>query len=45
MTVKEAKASFGRMLEVAQREGVVLRDDGKDIAAIVSSREYALFRK
>jgi Asp-tRNA(Asn)/Glu-tRNA(Gln) amidotransferase B subunit len=23
----------------------VLRDDGKDVAAIVSSREYALFRK
>ena len=45
MTVKEAKASFDRMLEVAQREGVVLRDDGKDVAAIVSSREYALFRK
>lgn len=45
MTIKEAKASFDRMLEVAQHEGVVLRDDGKDVATIVSSREYALFRK
>ncbi len=45
MTVKEAKASFDRMLEAAKREGVVLRDDGKDVAAIVSSREYALFHK
>lgn len=45
MTVKEAKASFDRMLEAAKREGVVLRDDGKDVATIVPSREYALFRQ
>lgn len=45
MTVKEAKASFDRMLETAKREGVVLRDDGKDVATIVPSQEYALFRR
>ena len=45
MTVKEAKASFDRMLEAAQREDIVLRDDDKDVATIVSSREYALFRQ
>jgi hypothetical protein len=45
MTVKEAKDSFDRMLETAKREGVVLRDDGKDVATVVSPREYALFRQ
>ncbi len=45
MTVKEAKASFDRMLEAAKHEGVVLRDDGKDVATIIPSREYALFRQ
>lgn len=45
MTVKEARASFDRMLETAKREGVVLSDDGEDRAAIVPSREYELFRQ
>jgi hypothetical protein len=45
MTVKEAKDSFDRMLETAKREGVVLRDDGEDVATVLSPQEYALFRQ
>ena len=30
MTVKEAKSSFARMLETANREGVMLREGDKD---------------
>ncbi len=45
MTVEEATASFDRMPEAAKREDVSLRDDGKDVATIVSSRDYALFRQ
>jgi hypothetical protein len=45
MTVKEAKESFESMLETAKREGVVLRDDGKDVATVLSPQEYALFRQ
>lgn len=36
MTVKEARESFDRMLEMANREGVVLRDHEGDVAMILS---------
>ena len=45
MTVKEARDAFDRMLETAQREGVVLRDGKADVAAIVSPLEYERFRQ
>jgi hypothetical protein len=45
MTVKEARDSFDRMLEAAKREGVVLRDGGKDVAAVVSPTDAALIRR
>jgi hypothetical protein len=45
MTVKEARDSFDRMLETAKREGVVLRDDGKDVAAVVSPSDAELIRR
>jgi hypothetical protein len=45
MTVKEARDSFDRMLEAAKREGVVLRDDGKDVAAVVSPGDAELIRR
>jgi hypothetical protein len=45
MTVKEAKASFDRMLEAAMHEGVLLHDKGKYVATIISSQEYARFRQ
>ncbi len=44
MTVKEAKASFDRMLETANREGVVLRDGDKDVAAVVSVSDAEMIR-
>ncbi len=37
MTVKEARTSFDRMLEAAKHGGVMLCDEGKDVAAIVPS--------
>jgi hypothetical protein len=43
MTVKEAKEAFESMLE--NREGVVLRDGGKDIAAVVSLSDAELIRR
>jgi Antitoxin Phd_YefM, type II toxin-antitoxin system len=45
MTVKEARDSFDRMLEAAKREGVVLRDDGKEVAAVVSPSDAELIRR
>jgi hypothetical protein len=44
MTVKEARDSFDWMLEMAKREGVVLRDQEGDVAMILSPEEYARFR-
>jgi len=45
MTVKEARDSFGRMLETAKREGVVLREGKVDAAVVVSPEEYARLRQ
>jgi hypothetical protein len=45
MTVKEARDSFDRMLEAAKREGVVLRDDGKEVAVVVSPSDAELIRR
>jgi PHD/YefM family antitoxin component YafN of YafNO toxin-antitoxin module len=45
MTVKEARESFDRVLEAARHEGVVLRDDEADVAAIVPAEEYTRFRQ
>ena len=45
MTVKEARDSFDRMLEEAKREGIVLRDGGKDVAAVVSATDAELIRR
>lgn len=45
MTVKEARDSFDRMLETAKREGVVLREGGKDVAAVVSAADADLIRR
>jgi hypothetical protein len=45
MTVKEAKEAFESMLETAKREGVVLRDGGKDVAAVVSLSDADLIRR
>jgi hypothetical protein len=45
MTVKEARDSFDRMLETAKREGVVLREGGKDVAAVVSVSDAEMIRR
>jgi hypothetical protein len=45
MTVKEARDSFDRMLEIAKREGVVLRDQGLDVAAVVSPADAEMIRR
>lgn len=45
MTVKEARDSFDRMLEAAKREGVVLRDGDKDVAAVVSATDAEMIRR
>jgi len=45
MTVKEARDSFDRMLETAKREGVVLRDRGLDVAAVVSAADAEMIRR
>jgi hypothetical protein len=45
MTVEEAKRSFESMLETAKREGVVLREGGKDVAAVVSLSDADLIRR
>lgn len=45
MTVKEARDSFDRMLETAKREGVVLRDHGLDVAAVVSVADAEMIRR
>ena len=45
MTVKEARDSFDRMLEMAKREGVVLRDEGRDVAAVVSPADAEMIRR
>lgn len=44
MTVKEARESFDRMLEMAKQEGVVLRDHEGDVAVILSPEQYAHYR-
>jgi hypothetical protein len=45
MTVKEAEDSFSRMLETANRGGVVLREGDKDVAAVVSVSDAEMIRK
>jgi hypothetical protein len=45
MTVKEARDSFDRMLEMAKRERVVLRDEGRDVAAVVSPADAEMIRR
>lgn len=45
MTVKEARDSFDRMLDAAKREGVVLREGGKDVAAVVSPTDAEMIRR
>lgn len=45
MTVKEAKAAFDRMLETAKREGVVLREGDRDVAAVVSAADAEMIRR
>ena len=45
MTVKEARDSFDIMLETGKREGVVLRDGGQDVAAVVSAADADLIRR
>jgi hypothetical protein len=45
MTVKEARDSFDRMLETARREGVVLREGDKDVAAVVSASDAEMIRR
>ena len=45
MTVKEARDSFDRMLETAKREGVVLREGDKDVAAVVSASDAEMIRR
>ena len=45
MTVKQARDSFDRMLETAKREGVVLRDHGLDVAAVVSVADAEMIRR
>jgi antitoxin (DNA-binding transcriptional repressor) of toxin-antitoxin stability system len=45
ITVKEAENSFARMLEAASRGGVVLREGGKDVAAVVSMSDAEMLRK
>jgi hypothetical protein len=44
MTVKEAKDSFARMLETANRGGVMLREGDKDVAAVVSVSDAEMIR-
>ena len=45
MTIKEARDSFDRMLEAANREGVVLRDGDKDVAAVVSLSDAEMIER
>src|SRR5947209_5280640 len=45
MTVKEARDAFDRMLETAKREGVVLREGGKDVATVVSAADAEMIRR
>lgn len=45
MTVKEARDSFDRMLEMAKREGVVLHDHEGNVAAMVSPADAEMIRR
>ena len=40
MTSKEAKQSFGRLLDTAQREPVAITRNGRDVAVVLSRQDY-----
>jgi antitoxin Phd len=41
----EAKQSFGRLLDDAQREPVVIERNGRPVAVVLSMAEYELFER
>ena len=41
----EAKQSFGRLLDDAQREPVVIERNGRPVAVVLSVAEYELFER
>ena len=40
MTAKEAKQSFGRLLDAAQREPVAITKNGREVAILLSKEDY-----
>jgi antitoxin Phd len=40
MTAKEAKQSFGRLLDTAQREPVAITKNGREVAVLLSKEDY-----
>ncbi|MEH6584437.1 MAG: type II toxin-antitoxin system Phd/YefM family antitoxin [Halioglobus sp.] len=40
MAAKEAKTRFGELLDTAQREPVVIKKHGRDVAVVISAKDY-----
>lgn len=40
MTAREAKQSFGQLLDTAQREPVSITRNGRDVAVVLSKQDY-----
>lgn len=45
ISASEAVQAFGVALEVAQREPVMIREQNRDVAVLVSAAEYEKLRK
>ncbi len=45
MSATEAKQAFGRALDIAQREPVVIRKQNRDVAVLVSAQDYQELRR
>ncbi|NDE90652.1 MAG: type II toxin-antitoxin system Phd/YefM family antitoxin [Alphaproteobacteria bacterium] len=41
----DARNSFSKAVELAQKEPVIIQKQGKDVAVVVSSEHYARMRK
>ena len=42
---KEAKNRFGALLDAAQREPVMIRKNGRDVAVLMSIQDYRRFEE
>lgn len=45
MAAKEAKNRFGALLDMAQREPVVIQKNGRDVAVLLSMVDYERFEE